>query len=125
MTTTLPDALSETTRDFVSREHGLLIDGEWSAAADGRTFETPDPATGGRRVAGGGGGDVRAARPRHGRGHRERSPGGAGGHRPRRRRRPRRVRGRRAVARHAGTPARAPHPPPRRPDRGARGRALR
>jgi aldehyde dehydrogenase (NAD+) len=46
MTTTLPDALSETTRDFVSREHGLLIDGEWSAAADGRTFETLDPATG-------------------------------------------------------------------------------
>jgi acyl-CoA reductase-like NAD-dependent aldehyde dehydrogenase len=46
MTTTLPDALSDATRDFVARDHGLLIGGEWSASADGRTFETLDPATG-------------------------------------------------------------------------------
>jgi acyl-CoA reductase-like NAD-dependent aldehyde dehydrogenase len=46
MTTTLPDALSETTRAFVGRDHGMLIGGESSSAADGRTFETLDPATG-------------------------------------------------------------------------------
>ncbi|MCW2845455.1 MAG: aldehyde dehydrogenase [Nocardioides sp.] len=31
--------------DFVSRGHRLLIDGEWVAAASGRTFATIDPAT--------------------------------------------------------------------------------
>jgi acyl-CoA reductase-like NAD-dependent aldehyde dehydrogenase len=46
MTTTLPDALSNATRTFVSRTHGLLIGGESVPAADGATFETLDPATG-------------------------------------------------------------------------------
>src|SRR3954447_15292194 len=44
MTTT--EALSQTTRDFVSRTHGMLIGGEWVPAASGETFETLDPATG-------------------------------------------------------------------------------
>jgi len=42
----LPDQLSEAARAFAGREHQLLIDGSWVAAADGRTFETLDPATG-------------------------------------------------------------------------------
>src|SRR3954451_20893463 len=42
---TLPDALSDAARAFVSRDHGMLIGGEWVPAADGRTFETLDPAT--------------------------------------------------------------------------------
>ena len=46
MTTTLPDALSDTTRAFVARDHGLLIGGEHVPAADGATFATLDPATG-------------------------------------------------------------------------------
>jgi acyl-CoA reductase-like NAD-dependent aldehyde dehydrogenase len=46
MTTTLPDALSDATRTFVSRPHGLLIGAESVPAADGATFETLDPATG-------------------------------------------------------------------------------
>jgi acyl-CoA reductase-like NAD-dependent aldehyde dehydrogenase len=46
MTTTLPDALSDATRAFVSRTHGLLIGGESVPASDGATFETLDPATG-------------------------------------------------------------------------------
>jgi acyl-CoA reductase-like NAD-dependent aldehyde dehydrogenase len=46
MATTLPDALSDATRTFVSRTHGLLIGGEAVPAADGATFETLDPATG-------------------------------------------------------------------------------
>jgi acyl-CoA reductase-like NAD-dependent aldehyde dehydrogenase len=45
-TTTLPDQLSEAARAFASREHQLLIDGEFVPAADSRTFETVDPATG-------------------------------------------------------------------------------
>ncbi|MDQ6774898.1 MAG: aldehyde dehydrogenase family protein [Actinomycetota bacterium] len=45
--TTLPDALSEAARAFASRgEHLLLIDGEHAPAADGRNFDTLDPATG-------------------------------------------------------------------------------
>ena len=40
------ERLSEPTRAFLAREHGLLVDGEWRAAADGRTFPTYDPATG-------------------------------------------------------------------------------
>jgi acyl-CoA reductase-like NAD-dependent aldehyde dehydrogenase len=41
------EALSERVREFITREpHRLLIDGEWVEAADGRTFETFDPATG-------------------------------------------------------------------------------
>jgi aldehyde dehydrogenase (NAD+) len=43
---TLPDQLSDPARAFVSREQRLLIDGEAVPAADGRTFETIDPATG-------------------------------------------------------------------------------
>jgi acyl-CoA reductase-like NAD-dependent aldehyde dehydrogenase len=42
---TLPEALSEASRDFASREQQLLIGGERQRAADGRTFETLDPAT--------------------------------------------------------------------------------
>ena len=42
----LPGALSEPARRFVGRRHGLLIDGQRTQAADGRTFETVDPATG-------------------------------------------------------------------------------
>ncbi|HTX32065.1 MAG TPA: aldehyde dehydrogenase family protein [Solirubrobacteraceae bacterium] len=42
----LPDQLSEAARGFASRQHQLLIDGEPSGAADGRTFETIDPGTG-------------------------------------------------------------------------------
>ena len=45
-TATLPDALSQPTRDFLGRQHGLLIGGDRVPAADGRTFETLDPATG-------------------------------------------------------------------------------
>ena len=33
-------------REFVDRRHRLLIDGEWVESASGRTFVTPDPATG-------------------------------------------------------------------------------
>ncbi len=44
--TTLPEALSEASRDFASRQQQLLIGGERQPAADGRTFETIDPATG-------------------------------------------------------------------------------
>jgi acyl-CoA reductase-like NAD-dependent aldehyde dehydrogenase len=45
---TLPDALSDATRAWLegSSPHELLIGGERVAAADGRTFETLDPATG-------------------------------------------------------------------------------
>ena len=42
----LPDQLSEAARGFASRRHQLLIGGEPADAADGRTFETLDPATG-------------------------------------------------------------------------------
>ncbi len=41
----LPDQLSEPARAFAEHEQKLLIDGERVAAADGRTFETIDPAT--------------------------------------------------------------------------------
>jgi acyl-CoA reductase-like NAD-dependent aldehyde dehydrogenase len=44
--TTLPEALSSPVRDFASRQQELLIGGERQPAADGRTFETLDPATG-------------------------------------------------------------------------------
>jgi acyl-CoA reductase-like NAD-dependent aldehyde dehydrogenase len=42
----LPDQLSEPARGFASRRHQLLIDGEAVDAADSRSFETIDPATG-------------------------------------------------------------------------------
>jgi aldehyde dehydrogenase (NAD+)/phenylacetaldehyde dehydrogenase len=62
-TATLPDALSDAARAFAGREHRLLIDGEWRAAADGRTFPTLDPSTGAviAEVAHGGPADVDAA----------------------------------------------------------------
>jgi acyl-CoA reductase-like NAD-dependent aldehyde dehydrogenase len=44
--TELPHQLSEAARGFVSREHRLLIDGEFVAPAEGQAFETVDPATG-------------------------------------------------------------------------------
>jgi acyl-CoA reductase-like NAD-dependent aldehyde dehydrogenase len=44
--TAIPEALSGPARDFVSRQQDLLIGDERSPAADGRTFETLDPATG-------------------------------------------------------------------------------
>jgi acyl-CoA reductase-like NAD-dependent aldehyde dehydrogenase len=43
--TELPDQLSDAARSFVSQPRELLIDGELVPAADGRTFETVDPAT--------------------------------------------------------------------------------
>src|SRR5258706_11098930 len=43
--TTLPEQLSGPAREFAGREHLLLIDGERVPAADGRTFQTIDPAT--------------------------------------------------------------------------------
>jgi len=43
--TTLPEQLSDRARAFAGREHALLIDGAQVPAADGRTFETVDPAT--------------------------------------------------------------------------------
>ena len=47
MPTATADALSDAAREFVGRaSHGLLIGGERPDAADGRTFETVDPATG-------------------------------------------------------------------------------
>src|SRR5262245_12547466 len=42
---TLPEQLSAPAREFASREHGLLIGGEAVTAADGRRFETIDPAS--------------------------------------------------------------------------------
>jgi acyl-CoA reductase-like NAD-dependent aldehyde dehydrogenase len=62
MTTDTLD-ISDAARAFLSRDHGLLIDGEVRPAADGRTFDTPDPATGERlaTVAQAGAEDVDAA----------------------------------------------------------------
>jgi acyl-CoA reductase-like NAD-dependent aldehyde dehydrogenase len=42
----LPDALSDPAREFISQSHRLLIGSERLDAADGRTFVTLDPATG-------------------------------------------------------------------------------
>jgi acyl-CoA reductase-like NAD-dependent aldehyde dehydrogenase len=57
---TLPEALSGPVREFVSRQQELLIGGERQPAADGRTFETVDPATGQpiTKVAQGGPADI-------------------------------------------------------------------
>ena len=43
---TLPDALGAPAREFISKQHRLLIGSERPEAADGRTFATLDPATG-------------------------------------------------------------------------------
>src|SRR6478735_3867112 len=65
---TLPDGLSAPVREFVAKQHLLLIGSERLEAADGRTFETINPATGREiaQVAHGGAEDVdravRAAR---------------------------------------------------------------
>ena len=66
----LPDALSDSAREFVSGPHRLLIGGERLDAADGRTFETLDPATGERD---------RRGRARRRRGRRPRGRRGARG----------------------------------------------
>ncbi len=42
----LPDALSDSARAFIAGPHQLLIGAERRPAADGRTFQTLDPATG-------------------------------------------------------------------------------
>ncbi len=47
---TLPEALSDAARDFIAKEHGLLIGAESVPAADGRTFATLDPSNG-REIA--------------------------------------------------------------------------
>ena len=47
---TLPDALGDQAREFISQPHRLLIGAERQDAADGRTFVTVDPATG-REIA--------------------------------------------------------------------------
>jgi acyl-CoA reductase-like NAD-dependent aldehyde dehydrogenase len=44
--TALPDQLSPPAREFAARDQQLLIGADRPAAADGRTFETFDPATG-------------------------------------------------------------------------------
>ncbi len=44
-TTTLPPQLGDAGREFAGRSHDLLIGGEHVPAADGRTFQTIDPAT--------------------------------------------------------------------------------
>jgi acyl-CoA reductase-like NAD-dependent aldehyde dehydrogenase len=41
-----PDSLSDAARGFLAGPHKLLIGGEWKASADGRAFESVDPATG-------------------------------------------------------------------------------
>ncbi len=46
----LPDALDDAARDFIAKQHGLLIGSERPAAVDGRTFATLDPASG-REIA--------------------------------------------------------------------------
>jgi len=58
--TSLPDQLSDAAREFASRQHELLIDGERVPAASGHTFETVDPATGRpiAQIAHAGAGDV-------------------------------------------------------------------
>ncbi|MGA9874929.1 MAG: aldehyde dehydrogenase family protein [Solirubrobacteraceae bacterium] len=47
---TLPDALGDAARDFIVKEHGLLIGSEQAQAADGRVFATLDPSSG-REIA--------------------------------------------------------------------------
>jgi acyl-CoA reductase-like NAD-dependent aldehyde dehydrogenase len=47
---TLPDALSDVARDFIAKEHHLLIGADRVPAADGRTFATLDPSSG-REIA--------------------------------------------------------------------------
>ncbi len=46
----LPDALGDAARDFIAKEHHLLIGADRLPAADGRTFATLDPSSG-REIA--------------------------------------------------------------------------
>src|SRR5690349_7805491 len=46
----LPDALGDAAREFISGPHGLLIGAERPGAAGGSTFATLDPSTG-REIA--------------------------------------------------------------------------
>ena len=101
---TLPDALSEAARSFAAGPHRFVIGGERPEAADGRSFETLDPATG-RAIA-----EVPYA--------------GSRGRGPRRARGARGVRGR-PLARDRGRGAHARDARVRRRGRGARGRARR
>lgn len=41
-----PENLSEKTRDFISSPRKMLINGQWTNAASGKTFDTLDPSTG-------------------------------------------------------------------------------
>ncbi len=46
MSSATVESLSDAARSFLAAApHGLLIGGEWTAAADGRTFDTVDPST--------------------------------------------------------------------------------
>jgi acyl-CoA reductase-like NAD-dependent aldehyde dehydrogenase len=47
---TLPDALGDAAREFIAKEHQLLIGADRVPAADGRTFATLDPSNG-REIA--------------------------------------------------------------------------
>jgi len=55
--------LDRNVEEFISTPRQLFINGQWSDAASGKTFETPDPATGETlaRVAEGGAEDVNRA----------------------------------------------------------------
>jgi hypothetical protein len=44
--TALPDALGDASREFVSKQHALVIGQERLQAADGRAFATLDPSNG-------------------------------------------------------------------------------
>jgi acyl-CoA reductase-like NAD-dependent aldehyde dehydrogenase len=48
--TALPDALGDPAREFIAKQHYLLVGSERLAAADGRTFVSFDPASG-REIA--------------------------------------------------------------------------
>ena len=55
--------ISKPTKQFLSKDHGLLIDGKWVPSTGGETFETLDPASGQPlcRVARGNAEDVKRA----------------------------------------------------------------
>tara|TARA_R110002096_G_scaffold434321_2_gene655540 strand:+ start:19819 stop:21321 length:1503 start_codon:yes stop_codon:yes gene_type:complete len=46
MTTTHPENLSEKARDFISSPRKMLLNGQWTDSASGKTFDTLDPSTG-------------------------------------------------------------------------------
>ena len=96
--------LDKNVEDFLASPRKLFIDGQWTDAASGKTFETPNPATG-----------ETLARGRRGRrrGHQPRGPGRAQGLR------------RRPVDQDDAVRARTHHLEDRRPDRRAPRRAGR